>query len=358
MLSLDLLDSLPLARYLKASEIENRRFTIEDSFPHKDLPTPQSFFVFKMSYEPKLKRWIPFVVGKAKRTEATKPDSKRIDYTIEFGQEIERGASLWIQVEKGRASNQKAISKVVDAELGRYGLSLFDFQDMILETIASGYAGFRYAMPLVKDNVLLSKVPLIGVFTEIRGGPLSGLRFYWDMAPKTQVDVGSADPASFYWSRISAGWSIGLDFEESFLSRVDVVPRFGIMSFDANLPVVNQLDETTLVDYRLKNVYNLGAELGFETVSPFFLVRLWGSIDFSGLIGDSTNKVSSLKTGLDTYWDFFKIGRTLETSIVIFAFGEQLTIEGPPRLLDDEETQVGSLSFTQGFAGAGLTITW
>ncbi|MGE0174163.1 MAG: hypothetical protein AB7T49_15305 [Oligoflexales bacterium] len=359
VLTLDIMNSLPFARVLKSSEIEKREFKLEDEIKATALVPPDSFLVFRLRYSEKYNKWIPTPVGEAKSSGPPKASKtgQTYEYFIEITEPMDLTASYWLQAKAGRGQDQDKITKVLDQNLSRYGISIFDFKDMLLDTLASGYAGIRYGVPMARGDPLIGQVPLVGILTEVRGGPLSGLRWYWDFTPKVEVLVDD-QVSKLKWSRFSFGWSVGLNFEDSFVNRIDVVPKIGLIDFEGTFIAPDTGLGTLPVEFNLKNQTNLGVEGGIETAAPWFLARIWGSWDKGGILGSKGEYVTFLRGGLDTYWDLFNLGRTLECSVLVFAVAEKLTVAKEPTVLEDEETKVLGLSYNQAFLGLGLTVAW
>jgi hypothetical protein len=358
VLALDLLNNLPFARVLKSAEIEKKKFKLDDEIKSNDLTPPDGFMIYKLTYSEKYNKWIPNLAGEARLAGPAKntKTGHSYEYKIEITQPMELTASYWLQAKDGRGQNQDKITRVMDQNLKRYGLSIFDFQDMLLDTLAAGYTGVRYGYPMAKGDPLISQVPLIGVFAEVRGGPVSGLRWYWDFTPEVEVET-QGKISSLKWSRFTFGWSFGLEFENALINRIDVVPKVGLLDFDGIFVVQTELDYIP-VEFRLKNQTNLGVETGIETTAPWFLVRLWGSYDKSGMLGNDGQYVTFLRGGIDTYWDLFNLGRTFEFSLLIFGVGERLAVARDEIELADEATSVSGLNYNQAFLGLGLTATW
>lgn len=136
-----------------------------------------------------------------------------------------------------------------------------------------------------------------------------------------------------------------------------MTPKFGLMDLSAKIPFeINQ--GIVPVRVRLKNAMNLGVELGMETASPWFLLRLWGAADVSGYVG-GFGSIKSLRTGADTYWDIYEISDRYKLSLLIFGFGEKLVLGKKGNNMETSaEVDLQSIDYLLGMVGMGLTLAW
>ncbi|MGE0171949.1 MAG: hypothetical protein AB7T49_04155 [Oligoflexales bacterium] len=340
-----LLDSLPGSFVIPGQLLTRKKMAVTST--DDGFPLPDKLVVFTLKYNKKTGHWLPQSLGHwtlVKDNLYTPP--KELP-------QIDTDARYWAQSMEGRGDAYDDLDRPLDRALIKFGLSKSLINKLLFQTVASGYAGVRYGHPLVQDDPLISKAAMVGVFTEVRGGPLGGLRWYWDVAPEVETEI-DGKKVSYTWSRPSLGWSFGMTFENKWIKRIDAVPKLGLMDLDATLPVPDPLEEEEYLTQkvRLKNEMNMGLELGVESYSPWFLIRFWGSSDLSGFVNISkSGSISTLRAGIDTYWDLFKFW-IFESSLLVFVSGERLgiTFKG--------DQVIKAIYYQQGFAGMGLTLTW
>ncbi|MGE0174613.1 MAG: hypothetical protein AB7T49_17595 [Oligoflexales bacterium] len=345
-----LLDSLPINLAVRGAKLNQEG--LKGLQGKSALRFSDSISTFELKYHAKLKRWLPYNTNVWKR-------SKQGGFQIhDRAVPIDTRNFIFVQNRKGRLQRSEEIDDELNQHLERYGISQSLFKKWlgksIVDTLASGYVGARYGYPLARNDPLISKAAMVSVFTEVRGGPLKGLRWYWDVVPKVKARVEN-ELLTYTWSRPSLGWSFGFATDWKLINRIDATPKFGLLDFDAQLPLKSSLSGVGIVGrrVRLKNEPNLGLEVGVESVHPWFLLRLWGSRDASGLVNISkSGSVSSQRLGLDTYWDMTKIGG-FEVSLLIFTFWERLSIG-----FNSKASDIASIHYQQAFAGLGVTLTW
>ena len=71
-------------------------------------------------------------------------------------------------------------------------------------TFDHSYVAIRYGYPTISGDSVLANSYFIGVLAEIRGGPIAGLRIYYDYAPEQTKESEDADikAFNFSWSRL------------------------------------------------------------------------------------------------------------------------------------------------------------
>lgn len=216
---------------------------------------------------------------------------------------------------------------------------------------------------MTKSDPLLSKSTFVGILAEVRAGPLNGLRWYWDFAPKVTT-VENNENLSFAWSRATLGWSFGFNYN-TFIDKMDITPKIGAMSLDASIgipsPVSGQITDTAR--FRQANVLNLGIEAGIESHWPWILTRLWAATDISGFVNiDEETTVKSLRGGADAYFDLFKVSNEYKVVLLMFSTFEKVSLLRK-RVPNEEEIgntggKLAGLSYQVVFAGLGLTVSW
>lgn len=386
LLALKLMDSLPMSRVIP---VESGILSMSHSEKkvRKSPPpiAPPEYHIYALSFDDETSRWLPTYVGRANLVKAPKlepeikdgktPKKKKTppkepaawvwDITLD-GAPVQEGQVYWAQDSRGRGKNSAGIDGSLGFALEPFGYSRDFLTAMLFDTLASGYVGIRYGYPITFGDPLISQSTMVSVFAEVRGGPLKGLRWYWDMAPEVSAIVENQE-LKFGWSRPTLGWSFGMNINSPIVNRVDVVPKIGVMDFKSRVPLPSiDPDETggTIVgvDFNLKNATSFGGEIGIESATDWFLLRLWGASDIAGIVdtgGDGT--VSSIRGGIDTYWDFVKIGKLFESSLLVFAVGETITLSQRAETTEPApgtDQIINGLSYNLAFLGLGISLTW
>lgn len=350
-----MMDALPMSRLIDQKTIKSR--LAFDGRKVENLPSPpDEYNIFSLEYVPGARVWVPKVVGQAKKTKKSK---KVVRWDVTLEQELEPGKTYWAQGPLGRGQYAKNFEDSLGVALAKHGIKsdfLSQSIEALYDTLASGYVGLRYGYPMTKGDNLITKAAMVGILTEVRGGPLEGLRWYWDFAPEIKEKVNGQE-TSYTWSRPTLGWSFGLHLPW-FIKRIDVTPKVGVMDFDASF-LVDTPNGKEARRFRLKNASNFGLELGIESTAPWFLVRFWGASDVSGVVDlGGSGTVTSLRGGIDTVWDFYKISDAFELSVLVFGFGERLTLGTNDKEENPTDIKIESVSFNMAFIGAGILLTW
>ncbi len=382
LIALKLVDIMPMSMAIQVptkdlTKIDPQPDLLKRSAP---LPTgPKKLLLYQLQYDIDRQSWIPKLVGSAvNKTKNTKPPSsdgpakkyhQKHLWAVKLAtKDLKPGTYLWAQNAKGRGREEKPIGKSLDAALTRYGLSMDAVLGALIDTLASGYGGIRYGYSLASGDPLVSKSTMVSMFTEVRGGPVEGLRWYWDLSPKHEI-LYRGENLYFGWSRPTFGWSFGMDIPDFIISRIDAVPKIGWMSLEANLGIENkELDTFTTSPFLMKNALSVGIEIGIEEQTDWFLLRLWGASDGAGFFSFLTNvpgagAVSSIRGGIDTYWELFNLGQIFDVSLLVFAAGERISLSKNATAASEDGTVEASdaiegLKYNLGFVGLGMTLKW
>lgn len=234
----------------------------------------------------------------------------------------------------------------------------------ILNQIAAGYAGIRFGQSIAKGEPLLENARFLGILAEIRSGILDGLRFNADIGLEQKIRQDDLD-LSFRWRRYTLGWAFGRDID-FFFNRIDLTPRLGIMDIRSTLPVPSPTEENQKIttDFNMVDAFNFGAELGIEKNFSFAMLRLWGASDFAvGFLekaGGGRGTITSFRAGVDTYFELFRLADALDVNLLLFGLGERISLS--QSVSEDQQSldspTIEGLSYSFGFLGAGLTISW
>jgi hypothetical protein len=206
---------------------------------------------------------------------------------------------------------------------------------------------------------------MLSVFSEIRSGPLSGLRFYYDKAPESNFVTEDGNQGYWGWSSLSLGWSFATPlpkFVKPILSQFDIYPKIGYLNLASRMTARDLDGNFYPIDLKIDKKLLLGLELGAE--HPFLnssLMRLWFS--YSKMYDRQSavsSAYSSLKTGLDFYWDLFSMGST-RLKFLTFGLFQYDNLTGTLSLderLNDIEKQTFPIAYRLYFVGAGVTLAW
>lgn len=328
----------------------------------QDPITPyKSYLLYHLDFDEEAKSWQPTLLGYAKRSITAKtmgfdPDNPPpVEWKITEIRPPEGKKAIYAVNRKGRSAANASITAQVFLSLGQYGIKVKN-SNLLADTLASGYVGIRYGFPLLKVQSIIAQSSVISAFADLRGGPLRGLRFMYDFAPEVKQTFIEGD-ASFEWDRMSLGWSFTFDVGSDPAKRIDIIPRVGLANYKANLPVVNtQSGIRTFVPFSVEQSLSYGGELGAEVETPWLLLRGWGAFD-SAEQSDTGTKITSIRGGVDAYWDLFEISEAFDLNVVTFVNGERLSMSAGSSG-DNSEAIATGLRFSLAFAGVGLTITW
>ncbi len=347
--AMKIMDDLPMARLIDEKS-EKNSFSYENKSENETLAPIEEYKIFGMSYLPETRVWVSRVVGKATLVKDGKAGSW--NWAVDLNEPLQSGEAYWAQDARGRGSNARHLSENLEKELKKHNIGA-----TVGEKGKPLHVGFRYGYPISKNYPLISKSSMVGIVTEVHGGLLEGLRWYWDFAPEVKQKI-NGETMNFSWSRPSLGWSFGFNFD-SFVNRVDVTPKIGLMGLNARVPF--ETDRGIVpVEFRFKSTMNLGIEIGMETASRWFLVRFWGATDASGFVDlGGPGTIKSLRGGIDTYWDLYQLSDQVELSLLVFGFGEKLSLTKNKGDVDaSSNVKIEGISYELGIVGAGLIFAW
>ncbi len=277
--------------------------------------------------------------------------------------------SVWARFDGPRAPHfaelAANVSKVADELLGVDASSpegdeeeKEDLLSTLKGAVPGGYVGLRYGFPLYKDGLFVSKAHTFGLLVEIRSGWFQGLRFMYELTPQIKESYKGED-LTYRSSRGVVGWSMGMNFF-SLISRIDLVPKIGQWTFNADVPVeVPGSDEIIVKKFKLDTAISFGIESGMEMSVPWVLLRLWVGFDkaLPLLANTGDGSVSSLKFGGDAILDGPAISKLVDIDFLLFAMQESVTITQKDTDSNSDVT-VDGISYVMRSAGAGVTISW
>ncbi len=333
---------------------------------HPDMPLlPEELLIYQLNYMPGKKLWLPQVKAKIVRQQnfrnLEQGRAESFEWKRSYGKLVE-GEHYWIQSSKGRNQRQAEYEKKINGETE--GFSLLNLLDrMLFESFTSNYAGLRYGRSFVQGDSVITDTSLISLLIELRSGPLSGLRFYYDLTPRVEKERLGLNE-HFEMSRTSLGWAWELTPPESWqglISRIDLQPKIGILSLQSELAVQDSAGNYQLMSFEAKKVLNLNMELGIEKESLWLRNRLWTSYSSAqtNLVKSNGVSVTSARVGIDVYMDLIN-NPSWDVRALAFGFGESLSMERDPRSLKDSDSEIAirKFGFNLLFIGGGVTVSW
>jgi hypothetical protein len=339
-----------------------------------DLPSrgagdpPSNLLVYTLALNEEEPRFLPRKVAML-QLDKGKTSASRLHYKMRHLANFhDKNQQLYFHRIEGPGFKNALLEAQLNGRLQAYGSKLVKLGDFELASLIGGvYAGFRYGYPLTSGNVLIAKSSMVGIFTVVRSGPMQGLSWYWDFAPRT-TEVVEGEEVYFEWSRPTLGWAIEFPLMNNMLGdfHLDLTPKLGAMDMSAKLPVTSADGVTSASQFEVKNALSFGIDGGISWRTDWFFVRGWGAADLAGLLslGSNTHSISSRRAGFDTFWDLFTIFDKAEFSLLVFGSVESLTIEKnlsadeQAEAIDAESPDVSGLSFNTAFFGVGATIQW
>lgn len=396
LLALKLLDGLPFLGYIaKGALIGEGAFvgryprSLPNGRKRPVVPPPKSLTVYRLSVDKNSSLYHAQVVGSVSQAsldpespleaQVQKKSEKAKEPMVHWRANEEliqsnKDSFVWFHNEAGRNRMAPDLQLAIDqiqkvlaeaADEGMLTNMLRGLKKSIIATTASGYVGVRYGPQVLPGDDLLGKTSFFGLLAEVRGGPLEGVRFYYDKLPLKAVEQDGFE-TSIEWSRLVVGKSFGLKLNR-FADRVEITPKLGLWNFHTKLPVNYDADGkvTKVGVFDLDRAMSFSLEMGVEWNSPVYVIRPWYSFDGAGLISKINSKrVTSNRFGLDTYWTagpkFRILGNQFKTAWLGFFIYETigLTNNDSDVALGEGESIITDLSFTTGYAGLGVAVSW
>ena len=233
-------------------------------------------------------------------------------------------------------------------------------------TLASGYVGFRFGLPVLPGAIFIEKSQFFGLLAEFRSGILDGLRIYVDHWPEVKETVDGQN-AEFGGTRAIAAWALQMQVPYFEILSFDITPKIGQWTFKTILPIAipnatTGESETRSVEFEIDNSLSLGIEVGLEYATPAYLLRGWTSRDFGQSLDEAqVTSVFATRYGLDLHVGLpAAITGGLQLSLLGFGFFEDVTLN---KKIDSDSLQVNDVQadevgFSQLYIGGGLTVVW
>ena len=321
-----------------------------------DLPPPEfPLRIFALNRSKGL--WLPVVFGSA---EFDNDDPAALQYKINVTDPARlaalrsksKRAIFYLQQSEGRDEERERLNAAIKSDLG-------GFLKKFLSIARAVYLGGRFGQPLGKATGVLSKASTVGVFGEFRAGLLQGVKFNYDLIPEVKASTDSTTQ-KFKWSRIQLGYGFGRRFNNILFNWIDLTPKLGVTSLEfvqGGSDVTGDLG----FNFTLQRAPTLGAELGIEKRTPYFLARLWsyGSYSVGMLQVDKKYRSTSIRVGFDVYRDLFSMG---SVKLALLGFGASdatvFSRTASDTELEKDPNLVTNLKYQSIYGGGGLTLTW
>ena len=361
-LSLLLQDRLPMFSLVRMTSDDARQIEVES--PLLPDPVPQEFMLYTLAFDAANDRWAVIPVGMIKSE--SHGLTREIKWKLRVHQgSFEKGQMLFAHNALGRGKGGDATEGRLSSLLGRFGVKMLAAE--LMTALSENLSGMRYGYHLLSSSDVVGRSNMLSLFTEVRAGPLKGLRFYYDEAPKVTDTASDGEQVYFGWSAVNIGWAFGMSLPEwlaPIANRFDLQPKIGIVTLDTKLAGFDEYGEVHTDKFEIKNAAIYGFEAGLERdFSQTAMLRGWTGILYSwSELGIAQTKFISLRSGLDVYRDLGTIG-PLRLKGLLFGSMEKLWISKhfttPKNNANiDRSTLITDLSYQLIFCGAGVTIAW
>jgi hypothetical protein len=166
---------------------------------------------------------------------------------------------------KGRGRNsQAALTRLAATEKNGGVMSIIN---RFLGSFDANMSGIRFGQQILRPKNAYGNSPMLSVFSEIRSGPLSGLRFYYDKAPESNFVTEDGNQGYWGWSSLSLGWSFATPlpkFVKPILSQFDIYPKIGYLNLASRMTARDLDGNFYPIDLKIDKKLLLGLELGAE----------------------------------------------------------------------------------------------
>ena len=360
-LALILQDALPMFSLVQLNGDERQ---LEVDSPLLPDPIPVEFTVYTLRFEKKGGYWAPKPVGYITSENIGLSRDIRWKLTLHEGS-FPGGQMLFAHNEQGRGSTRSATSDRLSGLLGRFGINALI--DGLMTALSQNLSGIRYGYPLPPNVDVVSKSKMLSLFTEVRAGALTGLRLYYDTAPKVTDVTADGEQVYFGWSSMEAGWAFNLNLPKwlsPIANRIDLQPRAGMISLDTKLVGTDELGLRWASQFKIDRATVYGLEIGLERdFIKKSLLRGWAGALYSwSALGITQTQFLSIRSGVDFYWDLFDMG-PLRFKGLLFGSMENLSIQKKFTLPADNKKvdlsgEITGVTYQLMFCGLGVTIAW
>ena len=360
-LALLLMDRLPMFTLVSIADDDARQIDVES--PLLPDPMPDEFVVYSLQFDVDSDIWVPTAVGFIKSGGSGLGREIKWKLRLHRGS-FKEGVMLCAHDARGRGKGVDATEGRLSSLLQRYGVTAI--AEGLMVALSDNLTGIRYGQQLLAASDVVGKSHMVSLFTEVRAGPLKGLRFYDDTAPKVTQTLASGEQTYFGWSAVNMGWALGMTLPQwlaPVANRFDLQPKVGMINLDTRLGGVDDWGMTQTEEFKLHAMV-YGCEAGLER--DFFklaLLRGWAGILYSSSsLGITKINFLSVRSGLDSYWDLttigpFKLKGLLFGSVETLSISKRFTAPADNSVVD-RSAAITDVSYQLKFAGLGVTIAW
>ena len=360
-LALLLEDALPMFSLVRVDD-DARQIDVES--PLLPDPVPVELVLYSLEFDSVADLWVPAPVGYIKSENVGLSREIRWKLKLHEGS-FHKGQMLFAHNEQGRGMTQNANVSRLGALLSRFGVT--SLIEGVVTALSQNFSGIRYGYPLLPPLDVVGKSKMLSLFTEVRGGALTGLRLYYDMAPKVTDVAVNGEQVYFEWSALEVGWAFNLNLPHwlnPVANRLDLQPRAGLITLDSKMAGSDQFGMQWAAEFKLDHAIVYGLEVGVERdLLGKSLLRGWtGALYSSSVLGIKQTNFMSVRAGLDLYWDLFDMG-PLKFRGLLFGSMENLSIHKhftvpADNAKVDRGGVITDVSYQLIFCGVGGTIAW
>jgi len=362
-----------------------------------DVPEPPVHLsIYRLRWDDQEMQWRSEAIGDARQIKVNQPkEQKQRQGTILIGggvvyetsEKVVRAlasGSLWAKTAAGpdhsreettkslRRAQIKIAAAAQSGELDDFLAGRFDAILKILSGYGSGFAGIRYGREVLLGEGglgrLLRKTSVFQGVLQIRNGPTQGLRYSYDVLPRTTLVLpGIVSPveASIESSRHTLGYSYEFD-PHLLVDKITIEPKVGAWTFKGVLPITD--DERGLIadtaNFALNSALSLGFEVGLEELSDWYLMRQWYRVNTGFSLHKSSGRVVSNQFGVDAFFTggprISLFGLSMKSAIMAFYFCDAVDISLNRQVgtVAGDDAKITAVGFTVGYAGIGAALSW
>ncbi len=356
-----LIDSLPVGWIYRPSD---HKSGIRFIASHGLKSLPEKLYVYRVQFDEKNLKWFPKIAAVLKAKGGLLEAKGKWAQTYEYEklyEPINTKGLYSVQNVGGLGKDKESLVKHL--EKTNPLLSMLNLVDLLtFNALSSNYVGLKYAKSLNKKGSVLGEASQFSLLVEIRDGLLNGVRVYYEKIPNVTLSNEVGDQR-LDMQRISGGWSFKLplpEFMSTIANEVSIQPKVGITDFVGQFSIPINATDYASINYQLNGVLDLAAELGVEKETNWFRARLWGSINTSAAskIASSAGSVTSIRAGVDTYWDVASFSDTVTLNLLAFANYERLQLSKPVTTEDPADLVGTNIGFNLALVGGGITLEW
>jgi hypothetical protein len=174
---------------------------------------------------------------------------------------------------------------------------------------------------------------------------------------------GNKVEARLAFARHVLGYS--WDFAFPFLiDRITIDPKMGVWTFNAFLPVSQNENGlvTDAAEFNLGSTASIAIELGAEVISNWFTLRGFYANDSGFSLLKQGGKVSSNRFGGDAFFkagpQFNLFGVPFKTALLGTFVYESVAIRRGLNNVEDGQTEITGITYSVGYAGGGVAVSW